>query len=51
MSIVLVTFPKAPQPSAKVIDEEKQLEKHIEERIKGKCVYLISLSVVGDEMC
>lgn len=34
MSIVLVTFPKAPQPSAKVIDEEKQLEKHIEERIK-----------------
>lgn len=36
MSIVLVTFPGAPTPTAEAIQKEKQLEDVIERRIKSK---------------
>ncbi len=36
MSIVLVTFPGAPSPTAEAIQKEKQLEEVIERRVNGK---------------
>jgi hypothetical protein len=36
MSIVLVTFPAAPTPSAEAIQRENELEATIERRITGK---------------
>lgn len=36
MSIVLVTFPGAPTPSAEAIQKEKQLEELLERRVRSK---------------
>lgn len=42
MSIVLVTFPAAPGPSAEAIQREAELEATIERRITGNCILKIN---------
>jgi len=50
MSIVLVTFPGAPKPSAEAIAKEAELEATLERLIKSKyfSLYLLQFSLYQD---
>lgn len=42
MSIIIVTFPGAPQVSKEAIDKDQEFEAHLRQRIKGKIAIVYS---------